>query len=170
MNFEQTAQWRAPRAAPRVPPALPQHLGQLLHKLSNAFELRTLEKCRERGHRKFRCSHSTIIAHLDDIGLCLGDLAERVGISQQATGKLVRDLERAGYINSHPDIRDKRSRIIQLTPAGLKLQTDIEEVLLEVRTEFQDVLGNGGLDSLEEQLRNAASVFTAPCEPGDLRD
>lgn len=160
MSFEHTAQWRATRPAPRIPTTIPQHLGQLLHTLSNAFELRTLEKCRERGHRKFRCSHSAVITQLNSAGLCLGDLAERVGISQQATGKLVRDLERAGYIFSHPDIRDKRSRIIQLTPMGTKLQTDIEEVLHEVRREIQAILGNGGLDSLEQQLRNAASAFS----------
>lgn len=162
MDFEQTAQWRTAHPAPRVPSAIPQHLGQLLHTLSDAFELRTLEKCRDRGHRKFRCSHSAVIAQLDDTGLCLGDLAERIGISQQATGKLVRDLERAGYIYSHPDIRDKRSRIIQLTPTGIRLKMDIEEVLSEVRREFQEILGNGGLDNLEQQLRNAASAFIEP--------
>jgi MarR family transcriptional regulator, temperature-dependent positive regulator of motility len=159
MNFEQTAQWRTARTTPLVAPAIPQHLGQLLHALSAAFELRILEKCRERGHRKFRSSHSPVIAQLDADGICLGNLAERIGISQQATGKLVRDLERAGYIYSHPDIRDKRSRIIQLTPAGVQLQADIAEVLYEVRGEFQEVLGNGELDNFEQQLRNATSAL-----------
>lgn len=170
MSFEQTAQWRAPRPAPRIPPAIPQHLGQLLHVLSDAFELRTLAKCRERGHRKFRCSHSAVISQLDNVGLCLGDLAERIGISQQATGKLVRDLERTGYIYSHPNIRDKRSRIIQLTLTGTKLKSDIGEVLEEVRREFQEILGNGGLDSLEQQLRDAASAFGVPGDLAELSD
>ena len=170
MNFEQTAQWRTARTAPRVPPEIPQHLGQLLHALSEAFELRTLAKCHERGHRKFRCSQSAVIAQLDSVGLCLGDLAERIGISQQATGKLVRDLERAGYIYSHPDIRDKRSRIIQLTLTGTKLKSDIEEVLREVRREFQEILGNGGLDIFEQQLRDAANAFSAPTDLPDLGD
>ncbi len=170
MNFEQTVQWRTARPAPRIPPEIPQHLGQLLHTLSEAFELRTLAKCRERGHRKFRCSQSPVILHLDTEGLCLGDLAERIGISQQATGKLVRDLERDGYIYSHPDIRDKRSRIIQLTLTGIKLKNDIEEVLHEVRRELQTILGGGNLDSFEQQLRDAASAFSAPAastESGD---
>ncbi|HET8709799.1 MAG TPA: MarR family winged helix-turn-helix transcriptional regulator [Spongiibacteraceae bacterium] len=147
-------------------PALSLHLGQLLHSLSAAFELRTLEKCRERGHRKFRCSHSAVIAHLDSAGLCLGELAERIGISQQATGKLVRDLERAGYLESHTDAHDKRSRIIQLTPAGAVLQADIKEVLLEVRSEFEAILGGGGLQSFEQQLRDATNALIDPTNPG----
>lgn len=160
MNLEQSAHWRVARATPRLSPSTPQHLGQLLHFLSDTFELRTLAKCRERGHRKFRSSHSAIIAQLDADGLCLGDLAERIGISQQATGKLVRDLERAGYLDSHLDSRDKRSRIIQLTAAGALLQRDMGEILCEVHDEFVAILGESGLRSFEQQLRNAASALT----------
>ena len=160
MNLEHSAHWRSARPIPRVAPAAPQHLGQLLHFLSDTLELRTLTKCRQRGHRKFRSSHSAIIAQLSTIGLCLGDLAERIGISQQATGKLVHDLERAGYVDSHPDSRDKRSRIIQLTAAGMLLQRDMAEVLHEVHDEFVEILGDSGLRSFEQQLRNAASALT----------
>lgn len=160
MNLEQSAHWRVARAIPRLSLSTPQHLGQLLHFLSDAFELRTLAKCRERGHRKFRNSHSAIIAQLDTDGLCLGDLAERIGISQQATGKLVRDLERAGYVESHLDSRDKRSRIIQLTATGRSLKCDIAEILREVRDEFVEILGGNGLRSFEQQLRNAVSALT----------
>lgn len=160
MNIEPSGLWRIARPTPRLSPAAPQHLGQLLHFLSDIFELRTLAKCRARGHRKFRNSHSSVIAQLDTSGLCLGELAERIGISQQATGKLVRDLERAGYVDSHLDCRDKRSRIIQLTAAGTLLKSDIAEVLHEMRNEFVEILGDNGLRSFEQQLSNAAKALT----------
>lgn len=160
MNLEHPTQPRNTHSAPRIQPRLPQHLGQLLHQLSDAFELRILDKCRQRGHRKFRCSHSAVISHLDGGAMCLGALAERIGISQQATGKLVRDLERAGYLYSHPDIRDKRSRIIQLTPAGAALQSDIVAALHEVHDEFEGILGDSGLQNFEQQLRHAATALT----------
>jgi DNA-binding MarR family transcriptional regulator len=165
MNLEQAIEWRSMRSAARAIPALPQHLGQLLHCLSNAFEFRTLEKCHQRGHRKFRNSHSAVIAQLDGVGLCLGELAERVGISQQATGKLVRDLERAGYVHSHPDACDKRSRIIHLTSTGTKLQSDLIEAISEVREEFIEILGDSGLLSFEQQLRNAANALAFDALP-----
>lgn len=159
MNLEQSSHWHVARPASLLSPSTSQHLGQLLHFLSDAFEQRVLVKCRQRGHPKFRSSHSAVITHLDAVGMSLGDLAERIGISQQATGKLVRDLERAGYIDSHPDIRDKRSRIVQLTPAGASLQCDIAEVLQEVREEFSGILGESGIRSVEQQLRKAASAL-----------
>jgi MarR family transcriptional regulator, temperature-dependent positive regulator of motility len=160
MNQQQPIHWRAPRSAPHHLCSNPTHLGQLLHFLSNAFEQRTLAKCHKRGHRKFRGSHSSVIAQLDAEGLCLGDLAERIGISQQATGKLVRDLERAGYVGSHPDSRDKRSRIIQLTASGAALQSDIADILREIRDEYLEILGDPGLQNFEQQLRNAADALT----------
>lgn len=151
MNQEQSIEWAVASA--------PQHLGQLLHRLADAFQQRTLTKCHQRGHRKFRGSHSAVIAQLDTTGLSLGDLAERIGISQQATGKLVRDLERAGYVDSHLDNRDKRSRIIQLSTFGATLQRDIAEILLEIRDEYQQILGDSGLQNFEQQLRSAANAL-----------
>ena len=160
MNQQPSLCWRAPRSAPQCFSSSPVHLGQLLHFLSSAFEQRTLAKCHQRGHRKFRGSHSAVIAQLDAHGLCLGELAERIGISQQATGKLVRDLERAGYLESHPDSRDKRSRIILPTASGLVLQSDIADILREIRDEYMEILGAPGLQNFEQQLRNAADALT----------
>lgn len=134
----------------------PPHLGQLLHELAADFQQRTLEKCHARGHRKIRGAHSAVIENLDTSAINLGELAERIGISQQATGKLVRSLERAGYIESHLDSHDKRSRLIRLTPQGCALQGDFIEILQEVRDEYQDVLGSNGIQLLEQQLRSAA--------------
>ncbi len=159
MNLEYSAHWSTARPISGTSVEAPKHIGQLLHLLSDILELRTLAKCRQRGHRKFRSSHSALIAQLDSVGLCLGNLAERIGISQQATGKLVRDLERAGYVDSHPDSRDKRSRIIHLTAAGALLQRDIAEVLQEVHDEFVEILGENELRSFEQQLRNAANAL-----------
>ncbi len=160
MNLQHSTQWRTTRSASSsTSPATSQHLGQLLHCLSDVFELRAVTKCRQRGHRKFRNSHGAIIAQLDNVGMCLGDLADRIGISQQATGKLVRDLERAGYVESHLDTRDKRSRIVLLTASGILLQSDIAEILHEVRGEFIEILGETGLRSFEQQLRNATNAL-----------
>jgi DNA-binding MarR family transcriptional regulator len=158
MNHEQPVDWR------HLEP--PRHLGQLLNQLADDFQQRTLSKCRARGHRKFRGSHGAVIDHLDPVGLSLGDLAGRIGISQQATGKLVRDLERAGYLESQLDNRDKRSRIIRLSSSGSGLKRDMAEVLNEVRGEYAAVLGDSGIRALEQHLRDAASAlgpeFTLP--------
>lgn len=161
MDLTHSALWRTTRSLPRAASATDSaHLGQLLHLLADAFEQRTLQKCHQRGHRKFRNSHSAVIAELCTAGTSLGDLAERIGISQQATGKLVRDLERAGYVDSHLDTHDRRSRVIQLTTAGTLLQRDVAEILREINDEFVEIIGESGMRSFERQLRHAASTLT----------
>lgn len=153
MNQKEHGDWHSP---------LPlSHLGALLHQLADDFQQRTLNKCHQRGHRKFRASHSTIINSLDPIGISLGDLAERIGISQQAAGKVVRDLERAGYVERELDPQDKRSRIIRLSPAGSGLQRDIADVLAEVSGEYRAVLGSEPMNQFEQQLQKAITVLGA---------
>ena len=131
------------------------HLGQLLNRLAVDFQQRTLIKCRQRGHHRIRGSHFSIACYLDAAGQSLGELALRVGISQQATGKLLRDLEFGGYATSAADDRDKRTRIIKLTNAGAALQYDLAAILQEIRGEYSGLLGAHGLQSLEQQLHSA---------------
>jgi DNA-binding MarR family transcriptional regulator len=142
--------------------ALNDHLGQLLQRLAADFQQRTLIKCRQRGHHRIRGTHFTIATYLDQSGQSLGELALRVGITQQATGKLLRDLEFGGYACSAADDQDKRSRIIKLTSAGVALQTDLAAILEEIREEYCARIGTAGLDTLEKQLQLAVALLTEP--------
>jgi DNA-binding MarR family transcriptional regulator len=141
------------------PPAHSDHLGQLLHRLAADFQQRTLIKCRQRGHHRIRGSHFTIATYLDECGQSLGELALRVGITQQATGKLLRDLEFGGYACSAADDQDKRTRIIKLTAAGVALQSDLAAILEEIRSEYCGLLGAQGLHMLEQQLQQAVTAL-----------
>ena len=155
MNLSEHSDWNRP--------APPNHLGALLHRLADDFQQRTLNKCHQRGHRKFRASHSTLINNLDTNGASLGALASRIGISQQAAGKIVRDLERAGYVKRELDVNDKRSRIIRLSESGAMLQLDIADVLQEVAGEYRAALGSEPMDIFEQQLQKALAALTVRC-------
>jgi DNA-binding MarR family transcriptional regulator len=133
------------------------HLGQLLQQLASDFQQRTLVKCRARGHDRIRGSHFSIATCLDEAGQTLGELAARVGITQQATGKLLRDLEFGGYASSRVDERDKRARIIRLTGDGVALQHDLAAIL----GEYGALLGVQALLDLERQLRYAVGSLPA---------
>lgn len=135
------------------------HMGQLLSQLATDFQRRTLAKCRSRGHSKIRGAHSAVLGHMDTTGMSLTELSQRIGISQQATGKLIKDLERGGYALSHVDSRDKRSRIIKLSARGVELLRDIEDILEEIRHEYCAALGSEYLQVLEQQLRRTVDVL-----------
>lgn len=144
------------------------HLGKLLQELARDFQQRSLTKCRQRGHSRIRLSHTKVLQHLGSEGISLTALAQRGGITQQATGKLVRELERIGYVNCMTDSRDKRSKVVRLTERGAQLMQDIGEILEEVRHEYSLMLGEPQMLSFERQLRTTASKLrvTVPgCRP-----
>lgn len=135
------------------------HTGRILATLARDFQRRTLTKCHQRGHRRIRGAHTSLMSHLEDDGICLSELALRSGITQQATGKLVKELERCGYLRRDIDSQDRRARIVRLTELGATLLRDLSEVLEEVRGEYSDLLGSETLESLEIQLRGTVEAL-----------
>ncbi len=72
-----------------------------------------------------------------------GDIAATARLSKQATNDLLRDLERLGYVERHPDPTDGRARIIRLTKLGQTLHTAVWTPGREVEQQwstFNDVL------------------------------
>lgn len=134
-------------------------LGTLLQRLSRDFEARILRKCHARGHLKVRNVHAALIGHIRDGQLRLNELALRAGISQQATGKLVRELERVGYVECRVLPDDRRARCISLTVRGQQLLEDFDAVLAEVRGDYISAVGPTALVALEHQLHLAAAAL-----------
>jgi DNA-binding MarR family transcriptional regulator len=50
-----------------------------------------------------------------------GEIAVTARLSKQATNDMLRELERLGYVERHPDSTDGRARIIRLTKRGQAL-------------------------------------------------
>lgn len=53
------------------------------------------------------------------------EIATTARLSKQATNDMLRELERLGYVERHPDPTDGRARIIQLTARGHALDTAV---------------------------------------------
>lgn len=66
------------------------------------------------------------IAHADH-PLRIVALAERLGIVPRSATAVVDDLERAGLVTRHPDPTDRRSVLVQLSPAGEARLTEMRE-------------------------------------------
>jgi DNA-binding MarR family transcriptional regulator len=134
-------------------------MGRVLLGIANDYRRRVLDHCREHGHPKIRGSHASLLGHIGVMPINLTALAERSAITQQAVGKLVRELEHMGYVECNVDERDKRAKLIQLSARGLQLTNDLEEIIEEVRIEYRSVLGDNGFAAFEEQLGCAARAL-----------
>ena len=144
---------------------LSNNLSKLLVGLAKDFERRSLEKCHERGHTKIRRSHASLFSNLGFGAVRLTELAERAGITQQAMGKLVKEMEKIGYVKRHIDDSDKRAKIIQLTEIGEQLVNDSMEIVDEVIAEYTAALGYDGILELERVLRKSATDLGIPGIP-----
>jgi len=93
-------------------------LGALLRLSYEALQREVYEGLGARGFTDIRPAHSAVFRHLSPGGSRLTALAERAGMTKQSMAYLVDGLERAGYLDSTPDPRDGRARIVRLTARG----------------------------------------------------
>ena len=70
------------------------------------------------GLGDLRVADGVVFQHLVAGSRAIGDLAARMGVSQQAASKAVADLERRGYVRRESDAADGRTRRAALTARG----------------------------------------------------
>ena len=134
---------------------LSNNLSRLLREFSRDFERRIWQGLAERGYPDIRPSHSAVFANLGMGAVRVTELAERAHVTQQAMGKMLKELERMGYVARDIDDGDKRAKEIRLTPRGVALATDSLAVVNQVRSYYANKIGSPQLDDLEVRLRDA---------------
>jgi DNA-binding MarR family transcriptional regulator len=134
---------------------LSNNLARLLREFSRDFERRIWQGLKARGYADVRPSHSAVFANLGLGAVRVTELAERAQVTQQAMGKMLKELERMGYIARDTDSGDKRAKEIRLTERGVQLAADSLEVVAEVRKRYASKIGEQDLQSLEIALRSA---------------
>ena len=128
------------------------NIGVLLQQLSRDFERRARGTLRERGHTRLQPSHQVVFASLGRSGTRLTELSQRAGMTKQAMGQIVDDLERLGYVEREPDPADGRAKIVRFTAAGLDFVCDAADALDEIWREYSAVLGERELYELQATL------------------
>jgi MarR family transcriptional regulator, temperature-dependent positive regulator of motility len=128
------------------------NIGVLLQQLARDFERRTRTSLMARGHTELLPSHQVVFAGLGRTGTRLTVLAQNAGMTKQAMGQIVDDLEQLGYVERTPDPDDGRAKIVRFTEAGLDFVCDAAEVLDEVWREYSALLGERELDQLQDTL------------------
>ncbi len=134
---------------------LSNNLPRLLREFSRDFERRIWQELAGRGYPDIRQSHSQVFANLGMGSVRVSELAARAQVTQQAMGKMLKELERMGYISRTTDAGDRRAREIRLTERGVALAADCLEVVDEVYADYAERIGRDALVELEDKLRDA---------------
>lgn len=60
-------------------------------------------------------------------GLTVSDLLSLLAITKQSLGRVLNELGERGLVETRPGERDRRQRLLNLTPEGAKLETELFE-------------------------------------------
>jgi DNA-binding MarR family transcriptional regulator len=129
------------------------HIGRLLLRAQRDFSDTAATKLQSRGHSSLGSAAIGLIPHIDLAGTRATALAERAGISKQAVGQLLLELETSGYVTRQPDPQDGRAAIIVFSDLGWRLLRDSYNLKLEIEAEYTAILGERRMKALREALK-----------------
>lgn len=129
-----------------------QNIGRLFQRAARLYSETAFEKVREYGHEGLTVYHTALISNLDVEGTRITTLADRAGITKQAMGQLVNDLEKRGYIKREHDPKDKRATLIKFTDLGWQFLQDAFEIKKEIEADYANILGEAGMQKLRDLL------------------
>jgi DNA-binding MarR family transcriptional regulator len=142
-------------AEPLLPP---RPLPAILTEVKMAAVRRFLVRLHEEGFEEIREGHGCVFGFIDvEHGSRLTDLAERAGLTKQAVGEAVAELEKLGYLERVPDPNDGRAKIIKLTPRGLEAVVTGRRLFAEIERQWAEEVG----EELLAGLRAAAERIAA---------
>ena len=134
---------------------------QLLFRASRLANERALGRLASDPARPpVRPAHTALFPHLDFHGVRLTDLAARAGVTKQAIGQLVDDLEAVGMVERIGDPADKRAKRIRFSRRGYGALMHG----LGVLRELEDALGAAVGKQRMRELRETLTLIIAALE------
>jgi DNA-binding MarR family transcriptional regulator len=120
-----------------------------------ALNERVADRIRAAGFADVRFSHGFVFQHLVPGPLPVGELARRMGVSQQAASKSAAELERLGYVERVADPSDARVRRLALSARGRAAVAAGRAARAEVAGELEGALGPRRTKALRAALLDA---------------
>ena len=128
---------------------------QELFRLARLLDEAAVARVAGAGAPTLRTSHTALLPHLDLEGTRLVDLAARVGVSKQAVGQLVDDLESMGVVERVPDPEDGRARRVRFTRRGFQALLQGLGVLDALEQDLAAAIGRTAVERLREDVGTA---------------
>jgi DNA-binding MarR family transcriptional regulator len=119
------------------------------------------------GHADTRPMHGFVFQAIGTDGVTAVELGRRLGISKQAAGKTIGNLERLGYVRRDPDPGDRRQKVVVLTDRGYDMLARSARIFDDLRASLAEQIGEDRLRALEADLRKITQGTTFPLDlPG----
>ena len=142
---------------------------ELTFLLGMAFQLTLAEFVRrvtDAGYQDLRPVHGMVFQVLRDQGRTSSELATHLGVTKQAAGQIVEDLERRGYLRRGPHPDGGRRRLIELTDQAVEHLAVAGRTLHQLEAELTERLQESGHTLPRAEL--AALIRTLNPDPHQL--
>jgi len=127
---------------------------------AHAMVAELVERLEAAGFSDIRPAHSRLFESLDADGTRVAMLAARAQMTHQSMSELVAAMEAAGYVERVPDPRDRRARLVRLTPRGEAMMAIALAEIAAIQERWLRRIGDGPADGLPAAL--AAALTDAP--------
>jgi len=112
------------------------------------------------GFDDVREGHGCVFGFIDlEHGSRLTDLADRSGLTKQAVGEAVAELELKGYVERVPDPLDGRAKIIKLTERGHEACLTGRRLFAQIESEWAERYGEERIAALRECAEEIAAGY-----------
>lgn len=133
-------------------PRLPRSTFELLLRAARLVNERAIARVQRAGATNLRLAHTALFPHITDAGIRQTELADKLGVTKQAIGPLVDDLERDGVVERIPDPADARAKLVRWTAKGRRALREGLGVLAQLEAELAEEVGPRKLAALADTL------------------
>ncbi|MGX1672579.1 MarR family winged helix-turn-helix transcriptional regulator [Streptomyces sp. NPDC055400] len=117
------------------------------------------------GYAELRPVHGLVFQALHGAGATSSELAERLGVTKQAAGQIIDDLEKRGYVERQPHPAGGRRKLVVLTDKALKHLAVAGRTLRELEAQLTKQLHEVGLEVPRAELAAIIRTFAGESIP-----
>ena len=131
-------------------------IGRLLLVTRRDFLDRLAQKMNGEDNATVLLARGRLVPYIDIDGTRSVELARRVGVTKQAIGRLVRELEEDGLLTREADDADGRAFLVKFTDAGLEYLTRMHKCIAQIEREYERMVGAEDMDVVRKVLTRIA--------------
>jgi DNA-binding MarR family transcriptional regulator len=115
-----------------------------------------VERLHASGFEDFSPAFPSMLSNLDTEGTRIGVLAARAGVTRQAAGQLLREIERCGYVRLTASTSDARATVVRFTARGRRLLGRVLVLVKELERSFASMLEHGDYERVRKSMLRIA--------------
>ena len=132
---------------------LPHHIGWQLWQASRNWTAIFVARLQEAGFPGITFALANVLGHLDrSTGVRQIQLAERAGLTKQAVGQFLDELEKLALIERVSDPEDGRAHLVRYTRRGQKFLKAADKIKAEIEVEYAEKIGKRNLAKLKKLI------------------